>query len=57
MKQHRKRKDLKRINVSIPDEIYERIKQESQENDESLSMVVTRLLDTYFEMQNKFVQR
>ena len=54
MKQHPKRKDLARINVSIPQEIYEVIKKESQEKDESLSIVVSRFLEAYLDIRKKF---
>jgi len=54
MKQHPKRKDLARINVSIPQEIYEVIKKESQEKDESLSIVVSRFLEAYLDISKKF---
>ncbi|MHC4533486.1 MAG: hypothetical protein ACYS6K_05995 [Planctomycetota bacterium] len=57
MKQHPKRKDLARINVSIPREVYQLIKKESQEKDESLSVVVTKFLETYFEMRKKFAEK
>ena len=54
MKQHPKRKDLARINVSIPQEIYEVIKRESQEKDESLSVVVSMFLEAYLDIRKKF---
>jgi len=46
MKQQPKRKDLVRITVSIPEHIRKWIEEESQKNDESMSVVVTRLLET-----------
>lgn len=54
MKQHPKRKDLVRFTVSIPEKIYSEIKRESQKNDESLSVVMTRFLERYFEMKKFF---
>ena len=51
MKQHRKRKDLKRIDVSIPEHIYNWIQEESQKNDESISLTVSRLLETLYNLK------
>ncbi|MEK7396626.1 MAG: hypothetical protein AAB116_06785 [Candidatus Poribacteria bacterium] len=51
MKQHRKRKDLERISVSIPKEIYDWIKIECQDNNESMSVVVSRLLETLYNLK------
>ncbi len=51
MKQQPKRKDLVRITVSIPEYIRKWIEEESQKNDESMSVVVTRLLETLFNLR------
>ena len=51
MKQQPKRKDLVRITVSIPEHIRKWIEEESQKNDESLSVVVSRLLETLYSLK------
>lgn len=51
MKQHPKRKDLERISVSIPKEIFDWIKIECQDNNESMSVVVSRLLETLYNLK------
>ncbi len=51
MKQQPKRKDLVRITVSIPEHIRTWIENEAEKNNESMSVVVTRLLETLYSLK------
>jgi len=51
MKQQPKRKDLVRITVSIPEYIRNWVKEESQKNNESLSLTLSRLLETLHDLK------
>lgn len=51
MKQHRKRQDLVRLNVMIPEEINDWITDICNKTDSSRGLVVTRLLTTLKNMQ------
>lgn len=51
MKQHRKRQDLVRLNVMIPQEINDWINDICNKTDSSRGLVVTRLLTTLKNMQ------
>jgi hypothetical protein len=51
MKQHRKRQDLVRLNVMIPQEINDWINDICDKTDSSKGLVVTRLLTTLKNMR------